>query len=138
MIHDTTEGNDAIIGGYTKKGWLMTRNDHNYSDDKDAFVFCLRSPANIDSFISNVKQDRASILRVLGYSGGTFGKEAFGNFGSEHCTFRLHRSKLVYGTSNSNYESWPHGYSKIVGTAGTGQPWNGYEYEFEVFQTQMM
>ena len=67
----------TIIGGYTKGGWKKSKGKiTDYTADKDAFVFYLQSPSNHKPFISNVKQDKESIQRALGYS-----VTSYGNFG---------------------------------------------------------
>ena len=66
----------CVIGGYTKTGWnkefyqSSSINDSNYESwtkDKDVFIFYFKSKEKHASFISNVKQDKKSISRSVGY-----------------------------------------------------------------------
>ena len=111
---------ECIIGGYTKTGWnrqihkqCQITDDEEFSQDKDAFVFYLKSPNNKDPFISNVKQDEESIKNALGYARGYYG--IFGYTwlfmmmpGDEQNTFDLRGA-------NENYETYPYGWKYVTG-----------------------
>ena len=68
ILIESSNGN--VFGGYTKTGWDQSRIDYGWSQDKDAFVFQIRSSRGYDPFISNVKQDSNSLEMALGYGLG--------------------------------------------------------------------
>ena len=93
-----------VFGGYTKQGWkkIMRNDDGNYrrvyTNDKDAFVFSIRSNKGWDMKISNVKQDQCD--RALSHAVGTYL-----NFGSRWI-FYQNCGKLRHQNPD-NYESFP-------------------------------
>ena len=64
--------NGNVFGGYTQLGWIKEKNS-DWSSDKDAFVFQVRSSKGYAPILSNVKQNELSISDALGYNNFSFG-----------------------------------------------------------------
>ena len=120
-------GGECIVGGYTKTGWRRDIDDTEESEDKDAFVFQIRSPDrfNRDSFISNVKKETTSISQAIDYS-----TNEYGIFGCPW-VFCLNGAEYIqyYQGSRSTFEDFPSNMIYLACTAYDECP-----YECEAFQ----
>ena len=65
---------DDIFGVYTSTGWSEPAPESQYSEDKHAFVFQLKSSKSMEPpFICNVKQDDKSLSQSIGYAPFAYG-----------------------------------------------------------------
>lgn len=125
---------EIIFGGYTKTGWA-TKRPGNYSADKDAFVFLLKSPEDDEAFISNVKQDEDSIKHALSYY--TY---SFANFGNRWIFYVLTQVQSLHIQDHpqdrhyANFEPFKHGKNHLYGSNSSNHMYSRDEFEFEVFQ----
>ena len=125
---------ECIIGGYTKTGWnkngVVSGRSYDYNCDKDAFVFCFKSSKGYKACISNIKQDKESILDATGNH-----YNLYGGFGHDYIFYFSNQSLQLQSNGISNsYEQFEHGQRVLDGS-------NGYQItnnvQIEVFQIEI-
>ena len=124
----------TVIGGYTEKGWRRDLHDSNAcSADKNAFVFYLKSSANHQPFISNVKPEYAE--QALWYA-TNYGQKVYGQFGHKNVFWFTVRGEFYQGQNweqTGSYQSFKHGKTYL---GGAQNKWHSKQtqFRFEVFQ----
>ena len=127
--------NGNVFGGYTKAGWDSDlHNSSDYTADKDAFVFQIRSSAGYKPFISNVKQDEKSVSQALAYYISWYwcmvGSRWIFSIGGSGDAPR------VYHLNPRNYEEFEHNLPFLGCSDASAERTNDVLIELEAFQIQ--
>lgn len=125
LIH--TEHNN-VFGGYTSNGWSTEKVFELYENDKNAFIFSIRSSQKFKSEIFNVKKDHNQYaLRNQ--------SEFYCMFGYD-CTIYIQIKSVYVRKITTDYKSYPNDY--YLETEGKGNDNEKYSeiMEFEVFKLE--